>query len=139
MAIDSIRPGGLTALAVFNFVFGCLDSLGLLPYVIGLGVVAGGNRPAGPNNPGFTSLAVIVSLGAVGILLLFISGIGYLMQKKFIGRVLGSAYAVVALTNSIVTVVFVSKDLSMFNIVGFIYPVVTIVLINTTFREDFVN
>ena len=139
MAIDSIRPGGLTALAVFNFVIGCLDSLGLLGSVMMIAMIAGGNRPVDPDVPGFAWLTVIVVLGAIGVLLLFISGIGYLMQKKFLGRVLGSAYAVAALTNSIMTVVFVSKDLSMFNIVGFIYPVMTIVLINTTFREDFVN
>ena len=100
------RPSGLTAMAVVNFVyvFGALIGLA----TVGLFVLWKLNSvPA--SHPEVeriqsaldeTSIAILVTIVVLNVIkatLLFLSGIGYLTQRKMLGRVLGSGYAVIGL------------------------------------------
>ena len=92
---------------------------------------------------GLSTLVLIFSLMAVSCILLFLSGIGYLKQKKFLGRGLGSLYGIVTIIGSVISgLIFDSELGGGFNIgtiIGLIYPVLTLILLNTTFKEDLTN
>ena len=140
------RPGGLTALAVLNFIFGGLALLSTLtPMLASLASQA-------PNMPeeqraqleALTSLgsgwmAFMVASGAIGGVLLIVSGIGYLQQKKFLGRTLGNVCAVFRIVVTAAMIAWLPAELrsgSILSILSFIYPALTLVLLNTTFKED---
>jgi hypothetical protein len=155
MASDK-RPGGLTALAVINFCWGGLTLLGsvaMLALIPLLGAVIEQARDemsaqelaqleamADINGPTFIALATVSLVTAI---LLIASGVGYLKLKKFLGRTLGNAYGVLSIVSSIATAMMlpaaVGGGFNIMAIVGLIYPVLTLILLNTTFKEDFVN
>lgn len=131
------RPGGLTALAVLNFVFGGFGALGLLITVAAL------------SQPEFAAALavfgsgffyVVLAVSVVQTFLIIAAGVGYLKLKPW-GRTLGNAYGAIAVIMSLVSAVVVPSDLgggmNIMTIIGLIYPVLTLVLLNTTFREDF--
>jgi hypothetical protein len=156
MASDR-RPGGLTALAVINFVLGGLSALGalgslaLIPF---LGTIAE-NAATQDMNPAQraqiealadVSASMFILLALVSVVtaaLMIASGVGYLKLKKFLGRTLGNAYGVVGIITTLGQAVFLPLEVgggfNIMVIVGLIYPVLTLVLLNTTFKEDFVN
>lgn len=88
-------------------------------------------------------LACLLAISAVTIVLLLISGIGYLKQKKFLGRILGNAYAVVGIIGGMVSGVMLPPELeggfTIGRIIDLIYPVLTLILLNTTFKDDLTN
>jgi len=147
------RPGGLTALAVINFVFSGWGVIGLLGLVAFFALI--GKLPTeGMNeaqkiqieafqNMGLSVFVIIFALSLISNVLLLISGIGYLKQKKFLGRTIGNAYAVLAIASSIVSGMMFAPELGgSFNIgtiIGLIYPIITLILLNTTFKEDLTN
>jgi hypothetical protein len=151
------RPGGLTALAVFNFIFGAmgvLSALGMMVFIPMLGrLPEDAMADMGPEQIAqlealqevgaglFVALAV---LSLISALLLILSGIGYLGLKKFLGRTLGNAYGILGIIATVGSAMFMPVVLgggsfTIGTILGLIYPVLTLVLLNTAFREDFVN
>jgi hypothetical protein len=157
MASDSKRPGGLTALAVFNFIFGGLSLLGalgsaaLIPFLGRISEQAASqDMPpaqraqvealADMSGSLFVLLAVVSLVTAV---LLIVSGVGYLKLKKFLGRTIGNVYAIVSIVYSAASPFLLPAALGggfgIAAIIGLIYPLLTLILLNTTFREDFVN
>jgi hypothetical protein len=151
------RPGGLTALAVFNFIFGAmgvLSALGMMVFIPMLGrLPEDALADMGPEQIAqlealqevgaglFVALAV---LSLISALLLILSGIGYLGLKKFLGRTLGNAYGILGIIATVGSAMFMPVVLgggsfTIGTILGLIYPVLTLVLLNTAFREDFVN
>lgn len=151
------RPGGLTALAVINFVFGgfgALGSLGMLAIMAFINVAAQSADNEGANEAqremakaweeiGMGFFYLILLLGAVSAMLLIASGVGYLQQKKFLGRTLGNAYAVISIASSLLMGVMITSDagggFNIGTIIGLVYPVLTLILLNGTFKEDFVR
>ncbi|MBX3463207.1 MAG: hypothetical protein KF830_08545 [Planctomycetes bacterium] len=151
------RPGGLTALAVLNFVFGGLEilgSLGMLMLMAFLDAAAKSGEDDGAAEAqrkmaeaweqiGLGFFYVILIVGAVSAILLIASGVGYLQQKKFLGRTLGNSYAVLSIGSSLAMGMAVTADAGGgFNIgtlIRLVYPVLTLFLLNTTFKEDFVR
>ena len=138
------RPGGLTALAVLNFVFGGLGALGVLGSLallalakeaINLAESHGGKY----DGPGVGMWYVYILLGAVGAFLLIASGVGYIKQKRFLGRTLGTAYGVLSIANVVLGVAMLKTGFGVFSIIGLVYPLLTLVLVNTTFKDDLVN
>lgn len=145
------RPGGLTALAVLNFVFGGFSALGVLAMAALLGIaaavegqeteeakkVAEAMAEAGP------LFTVALIMPAISAFLLIASGVGYLQQKKFLGRTLGSIYAGLSILSSLVTSAMLAKEIGggfgIGTIIGLIYPVLTLILLNGTFKNDFVR
>jgi hypothetical protein len=185
------RPGGLTALAVLNFVGSGLNVLGVftLAAMFWAGHLAvkpmerqrdrvqaqleevREEREASenPNNiserernleeqirehdEGIRALTMwdevhtgmkvlLIVLTGLLIALLIMSGVGYLKQKKFLGRVVGNIYALTSLASFGVEMSMMPEDMGgmMFlNLLDVIYPLVTLFLLNTTFKHDFVN
>ena len=147
------RPGGLTALAVINFVFCGFGVIGFIftaALLALIGKIPTDDMPEANRaqieafqNMGISVFILILLLSLVSNVLLLLSGIGYLKQKKVLGRVMGNTYALLAIVGSIVSgVMFASKLGGGFNIgtiIGLIYPVITLILLNTTFKDDLVN
>jgi len=147
------RPGGLTALAVINFVFagfGFLQFLGLAVFFALIGKIPTEEMEETQRaqieafqEMGLPVYIFILVLTVITSVLLLVSGIGYLKQKKFMGWMIGNTYAVISIVSSIVAgAMFASELGGGFNIgtiIGLIYPIVTLVLLNTTFKEDLTN
>lgn len=137
------RPGGLTALAVLNFVFGGFAAIGALLGFAGLALIREAIKKAEEagakyDGQGLTAATIVILLMAVSAFLLIASGVGYLKQKRVLGRTLGTAYAFVSIVSSIVGVVS-GGGIGIGTIIFLVYPVLTLIMINTTFKEDLVN
>jgi hypothetical protein len=147
------RPGGLTALAVINFVFcgfSMLSVLGMLVFFTFIGKIPTDQMQArqkeqmeAVQNMGMSTLVLILALNVVTATLLLLSGIGYLQQKKVLGRIIGNVYAVVSVVAAVTSALLFKAELgggfNIGSIIGLIYPIVTLVLLNTTFKEDLTN
>ena len=133
---DGKRHGGLTALAVLNFVFGGFGVLAVLAAAAVLGAV--NDLTDGAVAQGMGSEMFLFVLTALSAALLIVSGIGYLQQKRVLGRYFGSFYGVTSLANNGLSLAG-GAEFSPFTIVGLIYPVLTLIMVNTTFKDDLVN
>jgi len=147
------RPGGLTALAVINFVFagfGFLQLLGLAVFFAFIGKMPTDEMQEAQRaqieafqEMGLPVFIFIFALTIITSGLLLLSGIGYLKQKRFLGRMIGNTYAVVSIVSSVVSGMMFARELGGgFNIgtmIGLIYPIITLILLNATFREDLTN
>ena len=146
------RPGGLTALAVLNFVFsagGLIGAMGMIAMFALMNQAAEHmEEPARSQWEalqalGWPWLIGLLVLSAISSILLLVSGIGYIKQKKFMGRTLGNAYAILAIISGIVSAVIMKPEIgggfTIGAIIGYIYPVLTLILLNTSFKEDLTN
>lgn len=150
------RPGGLTALAVINFVFGglgCLSALGLIVLMPMLGRISQAGADIPPEQQAqFEALqevgaGIFISLGVISIIsavLLIVSGIGYLKLRKVLGRMVGNAYGVLGIASTLGRMLWLPAALGgggfgIGTIIGLIYPVLTLALVNTAFKDDLVN
>ena len=140
------RPGGLTALAVLNFVFGGLGVIGAISLLaLGAMVTAGSNIAEAqgvnmaPVKIGMGILFLLMIIGLVASSLLIVSGVGYIKQKKFLGYTLGTAYACVGILNVILNLALIHTGFGFMAILGLAYPVVTLALLNTAFKNSFPN
>ena len=164
------RPGGLTALAVINFVIGGILFLSVLSYFGGKYAIDMAEKQqeeiqqrSDPNRvqeePYTTkqrkdienakqiyasnTIRILTLLNVIPGALLIISGVGYLKQKKTLGRTIGNLYAVISIILGIAGIAFIDKELGggfgISSLIGFIYPVLTLFLMNVTFKEDFVE
>jgi hypothetical protein len=147
------RPGGLTALAVINFVFsgwGLIGLFGLAALFAFIGKIPTDNMQEAQKvqieafqNMGLPVFIFIFVLSLVSSVLLLLAGIGYLKQKKFLGRTIGNLYAVISIISSVVSGILFSVEFgggfNIGTIIGLIYPILTLILLNTTFKEDLTN
>ena len=146
------RPGGLTALAVINFIFAALSLLGIFaPFITRILISSMpmdqmndaqvAQLTAIQNMSGLT-LAVITCMGVILFLLLLLSGIGYLKQKKVMGRILGSSYGALSIINTVMSTVIFSgalgRSFGIGAIIGLIYPVLTLLLLNFIYQDDLI-
>ena len=131
------RPGGLTALAVLNFVFGGLGAIGVIGMMALVGaadaMMDGAVMDAGGGN-----LMLILILSCLSSVLLIISGIGYIKLKRVLGRTMGSLYGILGLAGTALQLVG-GEPFGIGIIIGLIYPLLTLILLNTTFKDDLVN
>ena len=138
-----MRPGGLTALSIFNFVFGGLAGLASLISLATLGAfypkLAEQAQHTGQELPSMGLLYAVYGFAAVRAAVLVTSGIGYLGMRKLIGRWFGNVYAVLALAAIFIEIALTPQQISPFNLVEFVYPLITLFLLNTVFRKDFVR
>lgn len=132
-----MRPGGLTALAVFNFVFGGLGGIASLIGLATVGMQLDVLRKAGGPVPSEGLMYGLLLLGLVRAALLITSGIGYLGRKRTIGRLFGNLYAVLAFASIILEATQLATTFTIFNLVDFVYPLITLFLLNVIFRKDF--
>ena len=147
------RPGGLTALAVINFVFAgfsVLSLLGLAAFFALIDKVPTDQMEAvqreqieALQNMGTGVFVLVFAMNLLTGLLLLLSGIGYLKQKRVLGWMVGNAYAVISIGGSIVSGVMFATELgggfNIGTIINLVYPILTLVLLNTTFKGDLTN
>ncbi len=140
---DGRRPGGLTALAVLNFVFGGIGAIVSLLGFAGLALLREAAKQAEQNGAkyegqGVGLATVVIILMAVSAFLLILSGVGYIKQKRVMGRTFGTVYALVSLGSTVLT--FVSGGgIGIGTIIFSVYPILTLIMVNTTFKDDLVN
>jgi len=138
-----MRPGGLTALAIFNFVFGGLSGLLNLVSLATIGAMydqlAEQARRQGDTFPSQGVLYALAGMALLRAALLITSAIGYLGVKKFLGRTLGNAYAVLALVAIVIEISIAPQNFTIFGLLDFVYPLITLFLVNVIFRKDFVR
>jgi hypothetical protein len=144
------RPGGLTALAVLNFVFGGFGVIGGLAGLAGVAALQAlrsaaesatdeAGRAAMAQIPGAGIMYVLLLLGLVSSALLIASGIGYLKLKKGLGLKVGSIYGILGIVTTVLNLVLYSSSFGFMSILGLVYPVLTLILLNKTFKSAFVN
>ena len=131
------RPGGLTALAVLNFVLGGFGVLGVLAMAALFGFFNELSEGEIAKEVGGEGIFRFI-LTALSAALLIVSGIGYLGQKRVLGRMMGSFYGISSIANNGLSLA-VGEEFSFYTIVGLVYPVLTLILVNTTFKDDLVN
>ena len=132
------RPGGLTALAVLNFVFGGFGVLAVLGAAALLGAANELTEGAVADGMGMGIGMFQFLLMALSAALLIVSGVGYIGQKRVMGRMMGNFYGVTSIVNNGLSIAN-GGEFSFFTIIGLVYPVLTLILLNTTFKEDLVN
>jgi hypothetical protein len=156
MMHDGKRPGGLTALGVLNIIFGFFGLLGawawfVLIALLGEGESAELDEAAQELRPMLDAVEQMgqgvfigwVVISVLSSLLLLVAGIGYLKQKRFLGRTLGNAYAVLAIVTAIIGAATAPVELgggfSLGTVVGLVYPLITLYCINVIFKDDLVR
>ena len=144
------RPGGLTALAVLNFVFGIVGAIAnVATAVFGkivLDHIADSNARLSEQQVQAIRRArhvlqyvwLTLPLALVVSVLLIVSAVGYLQMKKM-GRTVGTAYAILALLNVVLTLTLVGTGFSLSMLIGLVYPVLTLILLNTTYKNVLVK
>ena len=150
------RPGGLTAFAIINFVWAAMSFLGALsalamPLVfehVPTEQMPEKDRQEFEKAQEILAQPGVQFLGAMDFVtaaLLVISGVGYLKQKRIMGRLVGNLYALLAVTLAVVgfQILDIEMGFALAKELGFIielvYPVLTLILLNTSFRDDFPN
>jgi hypothetical protein len=167
MSAPGTRPGGLTALAVISFIWalfeliaagGTISSPWTIPLVVketerqvaeGKQKQADLDKLVEANQHIQNNKNLVLAMGAVeGIfgIVLIVAGIGYLKQKRGIGKRLGTAYAVAAIIWGAAGF-FIAKHMSdgkvdafsLMSLIGFIVPVATLLGLTVMFKDDFPN
>lgn len=147
------RPGGLTALAVFNFIgaaIGCLIFIGMAITPLMLNNISPDQitpeqqaHIEALKEAGISYFVIMLILILISNVLEIISGIGYIKQKRVMGWIVGNIYAIFSIVTSVITGFLMKPELgggfNLGSIIGFIYPVLTLILLNLTFKEDFPN
>lgn len=133
------RPGGLTALAVINVVLGGFNLIGIAKLAGALlkpEIRAGLEEELGHavSDGGIRLFLVASTLEAT---LLIASGVGYLGQRRVLGRLLGSLYGLLAVATNTYEASFSGFHIG--TMIGIVYPLLTLVLVNTTFKPDLVR
>lgn len=140
-----MRPGGLTALAVFNFVFGGLAAISNLLGLAFVGMVikaaedAQRGQQGGMPIPSANTLYLLYAFGAIRAGLLIMSGVGYIGLRRKIGWLFGNVYALCALVGIALELTLIRAQFSIFSLIDFVYPLITLFLLNVIFRKDFVR
>ena len=145
------RPGGLTALACVNFLFGGLSLIGSFLFLLLLAAllalspekVQEGLTEEQLELVGAPILVTMIVFSFLTASLAIFSAIGYLQQKRFLGRTLGNVYALTGIAYSISKATAISPDagggFGLGSIAGLVYPLLTLLLLNTTFKKDLVR
>lgn len=154
--MEGKRPGGLTALAIINFIMAAWACCGGFSTF-----VAGGLLGAMSSSPEMTKEMSeqekadlreaqellndprIKVFGAISLLvcaLLIASGVGYLQQKRVLGRMVGNIYAIIEIVQVVTAAILfsdVAGHVTIMTAIELVYPIVTLALLNTIFRHDF--
>ena len=135
---DGRRPGGLTALAVINFIVASfLALLWLVLAGVGVGLGTKGNEELGRLAEPSLFWPWVAWFGLY-VVLMALAGVGYLGQKRVLGRGCGTAYAFLSIGHSVFGLSFSDAGFDIGTLIGLVYPVLTLILINTVFRDDLV-
>jgi hypothetical protein len=146
--MEEKRSGGLIALAVLNFVFAGFSALFLMAVFLFFDIMQAvvDTTADAIKQPSASILAnmpielwIMLFLALSTIVLLIVSGLGYLGQKKITGYIFGTLYGLVGCAIPIWSVVGLGEQIEWFTITLSIYPILTLVLLNATFRRNLVR
>jgi hypothetical protein len=85
-------------------------------------------------------LILSLALSLLVTVLQILSGIGYLGQKRVLGRTMGNAYGILSLVGVGISLAVPQPGASQWMVLtNMVLPVITLVLINTTFKDDLVR
>lgn len=140
----NVRPSGLKAFAIINFIFAGVIGLSVLGTLGALTCSGNINRAQagqalGPDAVSLTVVMLVLNLGVMALLI--VSGIGYLRCSPILGRLLGSVYALADVAKTIVGLVSMGmgKQTSIFTAIltvsNFVWPLLTLVFINIVFND----
>lgn len=146
---ESTRPGGLTALAVLHFVFGgkrIADTFGLVA-MRSLRDQMDDKRPreiaealAAVDATVFTTVSTFAVLTGLATIA---AGIGCLKLRARLGRRLGTVAALATIGTTIAYAVMLrgtrAGDFTLLTIVQLLFPLLTLFLLNVTFKDEFVR
>jgi|WetSurMetagenome_2_1015567.scaffolds.fasta_scaffold36688_4 hypothetical protein len=147
------RPGGLTAMAVINFIIAGFSVIGIIGTVFSMTMI--GNVPTNGMPEAAKAqiealqridpsvFAIMIGMNVISFLLLLLSGIGYLKQKKVLGRFFGNVYGFYGIIGVIISTLILPKAISgglgVMSFIGIIYPIITLILLDTVFKNDLNN
>ncbi len=149
---QTMRPGGLTALAVLNFIAGgwaCVHALHRFSQLAASlmleqgmakieGPAAEQARLMGELNP-LLSIVDIVFLIACALTLV-VSGIGYLRLKRLWGLWVGCTYCALGIVSAAFRMnsfpPALGGGLTPYILLSYYYPILTLLTITTAFRRD---
>jgi hypothetical protein len=149
------RPPVVTLMAICNFFFAALFGIGLVAYfgrMRFIPMVEAHSATLAPTE--LRQGTAILSLGvtpyyALGVgmvvltVLMIVSGIGYLYLKRFEGRTLGNVAMLVSIVDALFVTFWLPPVLdggfNGFSGINFTYPLLTLFLLNRTFRDLFVG
>lgn len=146
---ETTRPGGLTALAVLHFVFGgkrIADTIGFVA-MRSLRNQMDDKRPreiadalAGVDAMVFTTVSTFAVLTGLATIA---AGIGCLKLRARLGRRLGTVAALATIGATIAYAVMLrgtrAGDFTLLTIVQLLFPLLTLFLLNVTFKDEFVR
>lgn len=151
---EGTRPGGLTALAVLNFIgggFGLLSSLGTAAVLLVMNTMRDDPEEQNARNEmakavkelGMGPFFALLAMSLLTSVLQIVAGIGYMKQKQGLGRGVGNAYALVTIAVNVATLVVLANtpfgEFTLGTLLMLLYPIVTLFLLNVTFKEDFIR
>ncbi len=138
MEQQTVRPSGLTVLAILNFIFGGIQALGVLFSVASLGCTV---SIAGVEQHPNMTIHVLTMLLNVGIAAALITaGVGCIKVHRFAGRLTVNIYFLLVIVRQIIR--FSAPEagsFTMFTIIGLLYPLLLFLFVNIVFRDLWVE
>jgi hypothetical protein len=135
MTERSVRPSGITALAVLNFIFGGFQSLNVLISLLSMGCTVTVNGVAQPRAPGTSFLFTAIDLA--GAAALFIAGAAFMRVDRR-GRWAANAYVLCAAAGvalRLILPMWGGGPPGFFSVMSLIYPLLVAVYANVVFRD----
>ncbi len=135
MTEKTIRPSGLTALAVLNFVLGGFQSLGVLFALLSSSCTVTVNgaaaQPAGAGGLIFHAIDLLCAAA------LFTAGAGFIKVNRAAGRWGANAYVALAIAGILGRLLWpeFSGSSGIFSVLSLIYPLLLALYTNVVFRD----
>ena len=147
---ETTRPGGLTALAVLHFVFGgkrIADTVGFVVLRSRHDQMDDDKKPrelvdalAAVDATVFTTISVLAVLTGLATIA---AGIGCLKLRARLGRRLGTVAALSMIGMTIAYAMLLrgtrAGDFTLLTVVQLLFPLLTLFLLNVTFKDEFVR
>jgi len=146
-ALAGKRPGGLTALAALNFIFGAANVIWRGIMLAAVRESRGSDAPfldcmlRGSSAPSAELVYLVYTLGLVAALMEILAGVGYLGRQKVLGYFVGNAFAILAIIYAILSVIVFWSVFHSYAVVfaagELIYAGITLGVLNTGYRRQF--
>ena len=130
----SHRPAGLVALAITNFLVGGFFLIIALLSLVWWSKSSDEQTAAGAAS----ALPALLTAGPVGILGM-ITGIGYLSQKRVLGKVLGTVFGLLGTIAIPVLLMVRGHDFGVLHAIMLTSFAANIALVNTIFKDAFIR
>ena len=131
----TLRPGGLTTLAIINFVLGGFQALGALISLTTINMVVEVNGAIQQSDRG--AVVITVVLNVVIAALLLTSGVGFLKTNRWSGWLMANLYVLFFVARAVLgaTSGLIESDPSTFSLISFVYPLLVFLFVNFVFPD----